>query len=146
MKHTLFATLALIFSCHSSADDHLTFMTQYLQDFANNEDLSQYFIEQPTFIFGLHTHTPENALEASKLMHEIRARLAGVNYGSSRIDNSQIRAQIDHYSLVTLTLTRFKQDGSKLDTVCSTYGVLNTEKGLKIISWQPSQLTNQNQC
>lgn len=146
MKNNIFLALIMCCSTQLLANDRQVFIKNYLNDFANGKPLSHYFIEQPTFIFGPHTHTPKSAGEASQFIKTIRTKLAKINYQQSRIDTAVQHVQIDQYTLATYTLTRFKQDGSELDKICSTYGTLNTANGLKIVSWQPSDPTSDQKC
>lgn len=138
--------LLFVTSCHASENEPIEFIESYLKDFSLQSELTPYFAEKPTFIFGPHTHVPETAKEASDFILGIRAELKESGYASSRIEDAQIRAEIDNYHLVTFTLTRLKESGHVLDVVCSTYGVLDTEEGLKIVSWQPSKMKEKGKC
>lgn len=138
--------LVFVSSNHASANEVVPFIESYLKDFSQQSELTKYFVEKPTFVFGPHTHVPESAKQAGEFILGIRTKLKESDYGRSRIDNTQIRAEIDNYHLVTFTLTRLKQSGTVLDMVCSTYGVLDTEKGLKIVSWQPSKVKKNRGC
>jgi len=158
MKKYIFACVALASSSLAQAADTESlvaksfsaesfiaesFIKNYLSDFANDKNLSGYFVEKPQFIFGPHTQIPESAAEAAGFIKEIRTKLAESHYGKSNIDKTKVLASIDNYQLISFSLTRIKLDGSELDKVCSTYGVLQTETGYKILSWQPSK-PNQN--
>jgi hypothetical protein len=138
--------LTLTYACFVHADGAESFISKYLSDFEKNSDLSGYFVEKPQFIFGPHTHTPESSLEASSFIKDIRSKLADSNYGKSNIEKTKVLARIDSYSLITFSLTRLKQGGAELDKVCSTYGILNTENGYKILSWQPSKPDKEGGC
>lgn len=146
MNKYIVCFLIFVFSCHATANEAVQFVESYLKDFSQQSELTKYFVEKPTFIFGPHAHVPETEKQASEFILGIRAKLGELNYGRSRIDRTQIRAEIDNYRLVTFTLTRLKQSGEVLDVVCSTYGVLDTEKGFKIVSWQPSKIRKNGGC
>ncbi|QSX38231.1 hypothetical protein [Shewanella sedimentimangrovi] len=146
MKNYIFGCVVFASSFFAQAGDAESFIGDYLSDFAKGSDLSGYFVEKPQFIFGPHTHVPESAADAAVFIKEIRTKLAESHYGKSNIDKTKVLASIDNYNLITFSLTRLKIDGSELDKVCSTYGVLQTEAGYRILSWQPSKTDTNGGC
>jgi hypothetical protein len=146
MKKYMLGFLMLTYAGFVQAEQAEHFIAKYLSDFSKDSDLSGYFVEKPQFIFGPHTHTPESSAEASDFIRGIGSKLADSNYGSSAIEQTKILAKIDNYSLITFSLIRRKKDGTTLDKVCSTYGLLTTEHGYKILSWQPSEPDEKGQC
>ncbi len=133
-------------TCIAHANGTEALINQYLLDFATNSDLSSYFVERPQFIFGQHIHTPKSPTEASNFIRNIRKKLVDSNYRSSSIEKTKVLAEIDNYSLITFSLKRIKEDGILLDKVCSAYGVVNTENGYKILSWQPYSPSKDGEC
>ncbi|WP_462163216.1 DUF6841 family protein [Pseudoalteromonas xiamenensis] len=79
-------------------------------------------------------------------MHDIREKLIAAQYLKSRVLSSKTLVNIDSYGLVTVALSRIKVDGSELDKICSTYGVIRQDNGYKIISWQPSNSNAAGDC
>ncbi|MEO3677625.1 DUF6841 family protein [Rheinheimera fenheensis] len=146
MTKYLLGFLALTYACVVHSDGAESFIANYLSDFEKNNDVAAYFTEKPQFIFGAHTHTPESSLQASRFIQDMRTKLAASGYSTSHITETKVLASIDSYRLIAFSLTRVKQDGTELDKVCSTYGILNTEQGYKILSWQPSQPDNHGRC
>jgi hypothetical protein len=146
MKQSIQLFFMLFYAGFAQAEQAEHFIARYIADFSKGSDLSSYFVEQPQFIFGPHSHTPESSAEASNFIRSIGSKLAESNYGSSAIEHTKILAKIDSYSLITFSLIRKKNDGTQLDKVCSTYGLLTTEHGYKILSWQPSELNEKGLC
>lgn len=122
------------------------FFLSYLSDFASSKDVNSYFSESPQLIFGNHVTVLDSSKEANSVIQDIRSKLDQASYQNSKMVKVDIRAAIDDYSLVTLLLHRYKKSGKLLDKVCSTYGVLKTEKGYKILSWQPSNFKENHGC
>ncbi|AZQ10344.1 hypothetical protein STH12_01214 [Shewanella khirikhana] len=146
MKNLIIAFALISFSGGAFAGAAERFLREYLDDFASGKDLSHYFAAQPQFIFGSHCHIPASATEASEFITEIRSKLVASGYEKSQISSVNLLAHIDKYRLVSLTLTRLKQDGTELDKVCSSYGLREGEDGFKILSWQPSNPNEQGLC
>lgn len=146
MKNLLTAFVLISFSGGAFAGSAERFLREYLDDFASGRDLSHYFAPQPQFIFGSHSHIPASAAEASEFIAEIRSKLVASGYEKSQISSVNVLAHIDKYRLLSLTLIRLKQDGTELDKVCSSYGLLEAEDGFKILSWQPSNPNEQGLC
>ncbi|MFI2809668.1 hypothetical protein [Microbulbifer zhoushanensis] len=146
MKKVFCGFLILCFNLSASADDIQGFVGRYLKDFSLEQDLSQYFVEQPQFIFGSHLLVPESSDKAGEFMLGIRSKLKNSEYRESSIISSRAKANIDNYSLVTFHLQRYKADGEVLDEVCSTYGILQGETGYRITSWQPSEARGDGGC
>lgn len=145
MKYLL-ASAALILSQTATAQTSNEFLQDFLTDFAVGKDLSHFYVEQPQFIFGKHILTPSSSVEANGVMHDIREKLIAAQYLKSRVLSSKTLVNIDSYSLVTVALSRIKVDGSELDKICSTYGVIRQDNDYKIISWQPSNSNAAGDC
>jgi hypothetical protein len=145
---TLVATLVILISLNVQAEngDLDSFLADYLKAFGLNQNLSEYFISSPHFIFGEHLLIPASRKEAGEVLKDIRTRLKQSEYSETKIMQSTLRAEIDSYSFVSLLLHRYKTNGELLDKVCSSYGVLNGERGYEIISWQPSNVNIKGQC
>ena len=144
----LIVTFAILISSTAQAakGDLVSFLADYLNAFGLNQDLSEYFVSSPHFIFGDHLLIPASRKEAGQVLKDIRTKLKQSEYAETKIMESTLRAKLDSYSLISLLLHRYKTNGELLDKVCSSYGVLNGERGYEIISWQPSNVNINEQC
>lgn len=147
MKIIIITIVVLISSAAQAETDDLdSFLADYLNAFGLAQDVSKYFVSSPQFIFGDHLLIPAYRKEAGEVLKDILTRLKQSEYAETKIMESTLRAKLDSYSLVSLLLHRYKTNGELLDKVCSSYGVLNGERGYEIISWQPSNVNAEGRC
>jgi hypothetical protein len=146
MKKIFISLLLIIASMHAQGKELEKFIEGYLDDFANGKIIDQYFVDSPHFIFGPHLVSPKSRSEAVEIVADIRSKLEKSGYVRSKVLKFKTKAEIDNYSLFTVQLRRYKKNELILDEVCSTYGVIKSEGGLKIISWQPSKVPDSEVC
>lgn len=146
MKNAIIGILIFLVSVSARSHEETQFIEKYLLDLDKGADLSGYFVERPQFIFGHHIHIPDSSTQASDYVTDVQKRLGEMDYAKSVIESTKLRANIEDYTLVTLSLNRFKKDGKLLDKVCHSYGIVHLKFGYKILSWQPSKPNKKGEC
>lgn len=146
MKNVIAGILIFFVSVSSHSHEETQFIERYLQDLDKGTDLSGYFVERPQFIFGHHIHIPDSSTQASDYVKDVQKRLGELDYAKSVVESTKILAKIEDYTLITFSLKRLKNDGKMLDKVCNTYGIVHLKFGYKILSWQPSEPNQKNEC
>lgn len=146
MKSTIIGILIFLVSSSAHSHEETQFIEKYLQDLDKDLDLSSYFVERPQFIFGHHIHIPDSSTQASDYVRDLQKGLREQAYTKSVVQNIEVLANIEDYTLVTFSLNRLKADGKVLDKVCSTYGIVHLKFGYKILSWQLSEPNKKSEC
>lgn len=146
MKNVIAGILIFLVSVSSHSHEETQFIEKYLQDLDKGTDLSGYFVERPQFIFGHHIHIPDSSTQASDYVKDVQKRLGELDYAKSVVESTKVLANIEDYTLITFSLKRLKNNGKMLDKVCNTYGMVHLKFGYKILSWQPSEPNQKNEC
>ena len=146
----LIVLLGVSFSCSSDEyGDVDAFVHGFYQSFSA-QDIGRisrdFFHPNAQAVFGEHVSPLANEEDVRQLFSAILASLAKKQYRRSVI-KSMVKTPLgSHFVFVTVLFDREKADGSKIDSMCSSYSVLKTNQGWRFLQWVPSDPLPGGRC
>ena len=129
-----------------SAENHIR---NFIRDFSSkkiNGVARNYFYRSPHFVFGPHILTPQNSAEVESVLSDIRSSLEEEGYVKSKIERVETQFSGANMAVTSVLLKRYRGEGAVLDWKCSTYTMVDTDKGWKILAWLPSDPAGKRFC
>jgi hypothetical protein len=140
----------MVFS--TKANEHHNF-DQFIKSFYDQfsqRELKQvsekYFHPNAQFVFGNHIMVPGSAKEIESVFQSIMESLEKDGYQKSSIQKIHTNYTGYNYVVATIYFHRFKKNGEKLDSMCSTYSAAKLEDTWKILTWLPSKPEKADSC
>jgi hypothetical protein len=124
-------------------------LSNFYADFNGREidSLSNgYFYPGAHAVFGGHVTVLANPDDVRVMFAAILASLEQRGYHHSVVkDVSKVRIG-DDYVVATILIDRMKLDGTKIDTVCSSYSMVKMTAGWRFLAWVPTDPLPNGRC
>jgi len=145
--------IALLLVCGNSVagepDGVDAVLSNFYADFNGREldSLSnEYFYPGAHAVFGRHVTMLANQDDVRGMFSAILASLEKRGYHHSVVkDVSKVRLG-DNYVVATILIDRMKLDGTKIDTVCSSYSMVKVAAGWRFLAWVPTEPLPNGRC
>lgn len=153
MKIRFIWLIALLSSSFSSfSDEHRDvddFIHAFYQSFSE-KDLARistdFFHPNAQAVFGEHVLPLANEEEIKQLFSAILTSLEKKGYKQSVIKSLTKKPLGNDFTFVTVSFDRQRADGSTIDSMCSSYSIVNTHQGWRFIQWVPSDPLADGSC